>query len=59
MKIVGGLFGLISLAIIGSIIWVIGSTAITVYNDPRSIGEQIGAFGGDIVGGFENSTSSQ
>ena len=59
MKIAGGIFGLICLICIIGILYFIGSTAIAVYNDPRSVAEQIGAFGGDVVNGFENSTDSQ
>ncbi len=59
MKIFAGFFGFICLSMILFILFFIGTTAYTVYNDPRSIGEQIGAFGGDVVGGFENSTNSQ
>jgi len=59
MRIVAGFFGFICLLCILGIVYVLGTTAYTVYNDPRSIGEQIGAFGGNVVGGFENSTNPQ
>ncbi len=59
MKIIAGFIGVLVLLIILGLVYVIGSLAITAYNDPRSIGEQIGSAAGDVVNGFENSTNSQ